>query len=300
MKGKCESAGVTIVRAGDIRGVVAPVIAGQVFDLNEMFELMARAGGVRRASSWSHLAPTHACAPMQPPARPGAALVVIDVQNDFCPGGALAVPGGDEVVPVINSLRTAIPWDLVALTKDFHPRGARLALPPPRADCLTRADHISFSSNNPGTKPFETITLARIGEQTMWPDHCVQGTRGCEFRDDLHRSAPDVVVCKGTNRLVDSYSGFGDAFHGRYERTRLELDLRAAAIRKLVVCGLATDYCVAYTALDAVRLGFETWCVLDACRGIAPATVEAAVAKMRAAGVKLIASADVASVLADA
>lgn len=174
------------------------------------------------------------------------ALIVVDVQNDFCPGGALAVPRGDEVVPVINTL--ARNFENVVLTQDWHP-----------------AKHTSFASRHPGKRPFETITLA-YGEQVLWPDHCVQGTPGAEFHPGLDIPHAQMIVRKGYRPDVDSYSGFLEA--DRVTPTGLGGYLQERGIRRLLVAGLATDFCVAWTALDARRLGFEAIIVEDACRAI--------------------------------
>jgi nicotinamidase/pyrazinamidase len=173
-------------------------------------------------------------------------LIVVDVQNDFCPGGALAVPKGDEVVPVIN--RLVAKFDNVVLTQDWHPRG-----------------HASFASSHPGKKPFETIDLP-YGKQVLWPDHCVQGTRGAAFHSALNTEKAQLVVRKGFHRDIDSYSGFLEA--DRNTTTGLAGYLKERGLRSLFVCGLATDFCVAWTALDASATGFEVSVVEDACRAI--------------------------------
>ncbi len=174
------------------------------------------------------------------------ALIVVDVQNSFIPGGSLAVQGGDEVVPVVN--RLAPRFAHVVLTQDWHPAG-----------------HRSFASSHPGKKPFETARLP-YGEQVLWPDHCVQGTEGAELHKDLSVPNAQLVIRKGCNRDVDSYSAFIEA--DRTTRTGLEGYLRERGVRRVFVCGLATDFCVAWTALDARDLGFEVAVVEDACRAI--------------------------------
>lgn len=198
-----------------------------------------------------------------------AALIVVDVQNDFCPGGALAVPGGDEVVPVIN--RVAARFDNVVLTQDWHPRG-----------------HASFASSHPGKKPFETIELA-YGAQVLWPDHCVQGTSGAGFHPELATERAQLVVRKGFHRDIDSYSGFLEA--DRETTTGLAGFLKEKGFRQLYVCGLATDFCVAWTALDARATGFEVSVIEDACRAI---DLEGSLARawrdLEAAGVKRLGS----------
>jgi nicotinamidase/pyrazinamidase len=194
-------------------------------------------------------------------------LIVVDVQNDFCPGGALAVPKGDEVVPVVN--RLAARFENVVLTQDWHPHG-----------------HASFASSHPGRKPFETIDL-RYGNQVLWPDHCVQGTRGADFHDQLETARAQLVIRKGFHREIDSYSGFLEA--DRKTTTGLAGFLKEKGFRELFVCGLATDFCVAWTALDARATGFEVTVLEDACRAIdLEGSLERAWADMAAAGVRRV------------
>ena len=181
-----------------------------------------------------------------PRPRAGDALLVVDVQNDFMPGGALAVPRGDEVVPVINRLAPA--FRLAVLTQDWHVPG-----------------HSSFASSHPDRKPFDVLKLA-YGNQVLWPDHCVQGTEGAALHRDLSVPHAQLVIRKGYNRDVDSYSAFIEA--DRKTRTGLDAWLKAKGVRRVFCCGLATDFCVAWTALDARRLGFEAIVVEDACRAI--------------------------------
>ena len=176
----------------------------------------------------------------------GAALLVIDVQNDFCPGGALAVPQGDAVVPVINRLIEHVPH--VVLTQDWHPAG-----------------HRSFASSHGGKRPFDRVRLA-YGEQVLWPDHCVQGTRGADFHPDLVQRRAELVIRKGFRAEIDSYSAFFE--NDRTTPTGLAGYLRERAIAKLYLCGLATDFCVLYSALDAVRAGFAVTLLEDASRAI--------------------------------
>jgi nicotinamidase/pyrazinamidase len=198
-----------------------------------------------------------------------AALIVVDVQNDFCPGGALAVPRGDEVVPVIN--RVAARFDNVVLTQDWHPRG-----------------HASFASSHPGKKPFETIELA-YGAQVLWPDHCVQGSSGAGFHPELATERAQLVVRKGFHRDIDSYSGFLEA--DRETTTGLAGFLKEKGFRQLYVCGLATDFCVAWTALDARATGFEVGVIDDACRAIdLDGSLARAWRDLESAGVKRIGS----------
>jgi nicotinamidase/pyrazinamidase len=173
-------------------------------------------------------------------------LLVIDVQNDFMPGGALAVPRGDEVVPVINRLAQA--FEHVVLTQDWHPAG-----------------HASFATSHAGAAPFQT-TLLPYGEQVLWPDHCVQETHGAALHADLRTPHARMVIRKGHHADVDSYSAFLEA--DRTTRTGLAGYLREHGVRRVVCVGLATDYCVAWSALDARAAGFEAVVVDDACRAI--------------------------------
>ena len=199
-----------------------------------------------------------------------ACLVVVDVQNDFMPGGALAVPRGDEVVPLINAL--AARFENVVLTQDWHPRG-----------------QVSFASSHPGKKPFETIRLD-YGEQVLWPDHCVQGTPGAAFHKDLAVSHAQLVLRKGYHPDVDSYSAFLEA--DRRTSTGLAGYLRERNLKDLFFCGLATDFCVAWTALDARAAGFEATVIEDACRAIdLEGSLARAWSDMTAAGVQRVDSA---------
>ena len=189
------------------------------------------------------------------------ALLLVDLQNDFCPGGTLAVPEGDLVVPIAN--RLAETFDLVITTQDWHP-----------------ANHGSFAANHPEKQPGELIDLNGL-EQILWPVHCVQNTPGAEFHQDLNLTRITCVFQKGTDPAVDSYSGFFD--NGRRTATGLEDYLRRQGVHRVYVCGLATDYCVAFTALDAVDLGFETILIEDACRGVnlTPGDLDRAIQNMR-------------------
>jgi nicotinamidase/pyrazinamidase len=173
-------------------------------------------------------------------------LLVVDMQNDFCPGGALAVPRGDEVVPVINSL--AGKFRHVVLTQDWHPRG-----------------HLSFASSHPGKKPFETIAAA-YGPQVLWPDHCVQMTTGAEFHPALRIPHAGLVIRKGMDRSIDSYSAFYE--NDRTTPTGLVGYLRERGVTRIFVAGLAFDFCVRYSAEDARRENFAVFVIADACRGI--------------------------------
>lgn len=194
------------------------------------------------------------------------ALVVIDVQNDFCPGGALAVAGGDEIVPIVNGLIQS--FDHVVLTQDWHPAG-----------------HSSFASSHPGKQPFETIAMP-YGPQTLWPDHCVQGTPGALFHPDLVWTKGEIVIRKGFRKAIDSYSAFYENDHAT--PTGLGGYLRERGISKVTMVGLATDFCVAFSALDARRLGFDVTVRLDACRAIdLGGSLAAMTARMKEAGVTL-------------
>lgn len=173
-------------------------------------------------------------------------LLVVDIQNDFCPSGALAVPRGDEVVPLINQL--AQRFEHVVLTQDWHPRG-----------------HQSFASTHPGRKPYDTITVA-YGQQILWPDHCVQGTAGAEFHRDLLIPHAELVLRKGYHRDIDSYSAFFE--NDRKTHTGLSGYLREREFSRVFMAGLALDFCVRYSAEDARREGFEVVVIEDACRGI--------------------------------
>jgi len=173
-------------------------------------------------------------------------LLVVDIQNDFCPGGSLAVPGGDAVVPLINGL--AGKFAHVVLTQDWHPRG-----------------HLSFASSHPGKTPYQTIEVS-YGTQVLWPDHCVQGTAGAAFRKDLEIPHAALVLRKGYHREIDSYSAFYET--DRKTRTGLAGYLRERGFRRVFLAGLAFDFCVRYSAEDARREGFEAIVIEDACRGI--------------------------------
>jgi len=173
-------------------------------------------------------------------------LLVVDIQNDFCPGGNLAVPRGDEVVPLVNGL--AEKFAHVVLTQDWHPRG-----------------HLSFASSHAGTKPYQTIEVS-YGPQVLWPDHCVQGTKGAAFRDDLKIANAELVLRKGYHRQIDSYSAFYE--NDRKTHTGLAGYLRERGFKRVFLAGLAFDFCVRYSAEDAHREGFEAVVIEDACRAI--------------------------------
>lgn len=194
------------------------------------------------------------------------ALIVIDMQNDFCPGGTLAVPGGDKIVPGINSLMAD--FDTVILTQDWHPEG-----------------HSSFASQHPGKAPLEVIAMP-YGPQVLWPDHCIQCTDGAAFHADLNTDRADLILRKGFRRNVDSYSAFFENDHDT--ATGLGGYLRNRGISALTFVGLATDFCVAWSAIDAVSEGFETTVRLDLCRAIdSGGSLERELAAMDKAGITL-------------
>jgi nicotinamidase/pyrazinamidase len=200
--------------------------------------------------------------------RPSDLLLVIDVQNDFCPGGALAVAGGDAVVPVIN--RLAQRFAHVALTQDWHPAG-----------------HSSFATSHPGAAPFQTITVD-YGPQTLWPDHCVQGTAGAALHPQLSTERAELIIRKGFRREIDSYSAFYE--NDRHTPTGLAGYLRERGLKRIFLAGLATDYCVHYSAVDARRLGFEAIVIEAGCRAIDLAgSLAAAWTSMGEAGVQRVA-----------
>ncbi len=183
-------------------------------------------------------------------------LLIVDVQRDFCPGGTLPVPNGDKIVPIVNQLIECGGFDLIVATKDWHPE-----------------NHSSFASNNPGTNIYDKVIQNGV-EQTLWPDHCVQHSLGSEFHPDLKSALIDKIIFKGTDWKVDSYSGFFDNAKDKETELRecLEGSARSQGVQvdeiELTVCGLATDYCVGFTALDAAKLGFRTELVLDASRAV--------------------------------
>lgn len=194
------------------------------------------------------------------------ALLVIDVQNDFCPRGALAVVGGDEIIPRINSLMGD--FGACILTQDWHPAG-----------------HSSFASHHAGKSPYDLIDMP-YGAQVLWPDHCIQGSQGAAFHRDLHTDPADMIIRKGYNPAIDSYSTFFENDHKT--PTGLEGYLRTRGITALTMVGLATDFCVQYSALDAARLGFDVTVLEGACRAIdLDGSLATARAAMQDAGVKL-------------
>ena len=219
----------------------------------------------------ANVAKVSAATPIKPDSE--AALLVIDVQNCFLPGGSLAVKDGDQVVPIINKIAKS--FFNVVMTQDWHTEG-----------------HVSFASSHSGKKPFEAIDLS-YGKQVLWPDHCVQGTDGASLSKDLAIPQAALVIRKGLHKDVDSYSAFTEA-DGK-TTTGLAAYLKARGIKRVFVAGLATDFCVAWTALDARKAGFETYVIEDACRGIdTQGSLAKAWADMAKAGVKRIQSGDIA------
>lgn len=198
------------------------------------------------------------------------ALILVDIQNDFLPGGALAVPEGDAVIPVVNRLQSG--FDIVVASQDWHP-----------------ADHLSFASQHEGLTPFEVTEVDGL-TQILWPDHCIQGSHGAEFAPDLNMGRVDAVFRKGTDRRIDSYSAFHD--NGHRKATGLADWLRARDVTAVTLAGLAADVCVYFTAMDAVDEGFATRLVSDGTRGVdlQPGDVDSAFDRMRAAGVEMVTS----------
>jgi nicotinamidase/pyrazinamidase len=201
------------------------------------------------------------------------ALILVDLQNDFFPGGPMGVPEGDQVIPVVNRLQPH--FDLVAATRDWHP-----------------PDHVSFVTQHEGRQPGEVIQHHGL-DQILWPVHCVQGTPGAELHPDLDRNRIDNVIEKGVDRDLDSYSGFFD--NGHRKATGLGDWLKEQGVTDVYVCGLATDYCVKFTALDAADLGFATYLIRDGSRGVNlhEDDVEKAIDQMRAEGVTVVDSTDI-------
>lgn len=195
------------------------------------------------------------------------ALIIVDLQNDFCPGGALAVNEGNLIVPMVNELQKQ--FDVVVATQDWHPK-----------------DHGSFASNH-GREPGELILLNGL-DQVLWPAHCVQGTNGAAFVDDLNMELVHKVFQKGADKTIDSYSGFFD--NGQKKSTGLYDYLKEKSISSVYITGLATDYCVKFTALDAQKLGFKTTVLTKACRGVdlKPGDVDSAIKEMIDAGISVV------------
>jgi nicotinamidase/pyrazinamidase len=198
----------------------------------------------------------------------GAALVIIDVQNDFCPGGSLPIREGDQVVKPINRIAPIFSW--VVATKDWHPLG-----------------HVSFATSHPGKKVMERIQAGAV-DQLLWPDHCVQDTVGSDLHAGLDIKPVSYILHKGFKPDMDAYSAFFE--NDRQGSTGLEFLLKGLGCSRVFLCGLATDVCVMDSAMDALRIGFETWLVTDACRGIdnPPGTLAKSLAAMREAGVQSV------------
>ena len=195
------------------------------------------------------------------------ALLVIDLQNDFCPDGALAVAGGDTIVQPINAAMDK--FNIVVLTQDWHPN-----------------DHKSFASSHENKSPFDTVEMF-YGEQVLWPNHCIQGSMGARFHPDLNHTRADLIIRKGSNPEVDSYSAFYE--NDKVTPTGLHGYLKNRDVTKLTLVGLATDYCVAFSALDAAKLGYAVTVRLDMARGIdTDGSLEAAIDKMSKAGINLV------------
>jgi nicotinamidase/pyrazinamidase len=194
------------------------------------------------------------------------ALIIVDIQNDFMPGGALAVPGGDEIIPIVNELQKS--FSLIVATQDWHP-----------------AHHKSFASSHPGNKVFDRISLHGL-DQVLWPDHCIQGTAGAELHRDLNLKRVEAIFRKGMDPDIDSYSGFYD--NGYRKSTGLAGYLRERKVRKIYVAGLASDYCVFYTAKDALKENFETFIIEDASRAINPDGFEKAKDEILSSGGQII------------
>lgn len=200
------------------------------------------------------------------------ALVIVDVQNDFCPGGALAVDDGDAIIPLINNMTPA--FDCVVLTQDWHPE-----------------NHHSFASNHPDKNPYDTVEM-EYGEQVLWPDHCVQGTKGAAFHPNLITNPAHLIVRKGFRAGIDSYSAFFENDHTTV--TGLHGYLQARGVTELMLTGLASDFCVKWTALDGMELGYKVHVLEDAVRGIdLNGSVDTAFQEMKEAGVEMLQSKDI-------
>ena len=199
------------------------------------------------------------------------ALIVVDMQNDFCPGGNLAVAGGDKIIPVINQLVKR--YEHTILTQDWHPRG-----------------HHSFASSHPGKMPYDTVELD-YGEQILWPDHCIQGTEGAQFHPQLNVTRAELILRKGFRREIDSYSAFFENDHKT--ATGLAGFLKEQDFKTLYFAGLATDYCVHWSVVDGCKHGFEIYLIEDATQGIdTNGSMDHAMRQMREAGAKFISSRD--------
>lgn len=199
------------------------------------------------------------------------ALVIIDMQNDFIPGGSLAVPEGDKLVPIINNLQEK--FDLIIATQDWHPQ-----------------DHSSFAENHSGKKDFEIIELGGI-DQILWPVHCVQNSEGAQFHSDLKTQKLEAIFRKGTNKEIDSYSGFYDNAH--LKSTGLSGYLNEKGVSQLYFCGLAAEYCVYFSIIDALKEGFETFLIEDATKAISKTEFEKAKKEILHAGGKIITASEI-------
>ncbi len=197
------------------------------------------------------------------------ALLVIDMQNDFCEGGSLAVPNANEVIPYINQLIDSKKFDKIVFSQDWHPKG-----------------HISFASTHENKKPFENITLEDGTQQTLWPDHCVPSTFGVEFHKDMNTSKTDHVVKKGKNPMVDSYSAFEDNNHK--EKTDLDDYLKKENVKEVTVVGLALDYCVRFTCEDAIKNGYKVNLHLKGTNPVIPSNTQKVVDALKKIGVNVI------------
>jgi nicotinamidase/pyrazinamidase len=200
------------------------------------------------------------------------ALIIVDMQNDFCPGGALAVPEGDEIVPVINKL--SYKFKRIIATQDWHP-----------------PNHVSFALNHPGKKEFDIINYEGI-EQVLWPKHCVPGTEGAEFNPGLNAEKFDLILRKGNNPKIDSYSAFRE--NDKKTLTGLEGYLKNLNVKRTYFCGLALDYCVFYSSMDSKELGFETYVIIDGTKGIdsPEGNIEESLNVMRKKGIEIVESND--------
>lgn len=196
------------------------------------------------------------------------ALIIVDVQNDFLPGGTLAVNHGDEIIPVVNKLQYSGKFDLIVASQDWHPE-----------------DHGSFASNHQGKKPFEKAILSGL-EQILWPDHCVQGTEGAEFSDLLDTKNIEAIFRKGMDKNIDSYSGFYD--NGKLKATGLAAYLIGRKINEVFVAGLAGDFCVFFTSMDAIDAGFKTTLIKDATRSIDENNFQNAIKQLKEKGENVI------------
>jgi len=204
--------------------------------------------------------------------KKNSALIIIDLQNDFCPGGALVVPEGDGIIPLINKLSGK--FKRVIATQDWHP-----------------TDHMSFAINHPGKKEFDVIDYNDM-RQVLWPEHCVSGTKGAQFHSDLDINNVDLIIRKGRNPEIDSYSAFKE--NDKKTLTGLEGYLKNLGIKQTYLCGLALDYCVFYSAMDSIELGFETSVIIDGTKGIdsPQGNIDKSLAIMKEKGIKIIESND--------